>query len=176
MGGRCASGVEREPGKKDPVALMRFIENARAAAPEQPRPSKRRARKEDRQERPVNRVKGAADSERFRVEVGHQQGLMPANLVGAIANEAGLDAQHIGHIDIRDSFSVVELPRGMPRDVFKDLKKVWVCGKQLAISRLDDDGYPARKARKRIGGESTPSKPARKKRQRGATPPRKRRR
>jgi phosphoribosylanthranilate isomerase len=30
-----ASGVEREPGKKDPIAVMRFIENAKAAAPEQ---------------------------------------------------------------------------------------------------------------------------------------------
>ena len=41
---------------------------------------------------------------------------------------------------IRDSsntFSLVDLPGGMPRDVFKDLKKVWVCGRQLHISRWD---------------------------------------
>jgi phosphoribosylanthranilate isomerase len=30
-----ASGVEKEPGKKDPIALMRFIENAKEAGPEQ---------------------------------------------------------------------------------------------------------------------------------------------
>ncbi len=28
-----STGVEKEPGKKDPLAVMRFIENARAAAP-----------------------------------------------------------------------------------------------------------------------------------------------
>jgi len=75
--------------------------------------------------------------ERFRIEVGHNHGVEPRNIVGAIANEAGLDAIHIGHIEIDADFSIVELPVGMPRDVFRDLKKTWVCGKQLAISRLD---------------------------------------
>jgi len=130
-----------------------------AAGVEQPRRSKRRDKAT--QDAPPNRRgKGQVDSERFRVEVGHNQGVQPANLVGAIANEAGLDAQHIGHIDIHDDFSIVELPTGMPRDVFRDLKKVWVCGKQLAISRLDEDGNPVRKAkaRKRVANDSAPAK------------------
>jgi ATP-dependent RNA helicase DeaD len=145
-----------------------------AAAAEGPRPSKGRKRREHSEERRQPQKNKAADSERFRVEVGHQQGVQPANLVGAIANEAGLDAQHIGHIDIRDEFSVVELPTGMPRDVFRDLKKVWVCGKQLAISRLDKDGKPVRKARKRVAESGTPSKPIRKKRHRSGDAPEKR--
>ena len=74
--------------------------------------------------------------ELFRIEVGRQHGVEPRNIVGAIANEAGLDAEHIGHIDIADDFSHLELPTGMPKSVFKDLKKVWVCGAQLKISRL----------------------------------------
>ena len=78
--------------------------------------------------------------ELFRIEVGHQHGVEPRNIVGAIANEAGLDAEHIGHIDIGDEFSKVELPTGMPKSVFKDLKKVWVCGKQLNISRIKTAG------------------------------------
>ncbi len=75
--------------------------------------------------------------ERFRIEVGHDQEVKPGNIVGAIANEAGLDAEHIGHIDIHEAFSIVDLPLGMPRDVFRDLKKTWVCGRQLKISRLN---------------------------------------
>jgi len=91
----------------------------------------------------------AEGMERFRVEVGHDHEVQPGNIVGAIANEAGLDAEHIGHIDIRDKFSFVELPEGMPRAVFNDLQKVWIGGQKLKISRLtvsDDDKTPPRKA------------------------------
>lgn len=74
--------------------------------------------------------------ERFRIEVGHQHDVKPANIVGAIANEAGLDGEHIGHIDIHTEFSLVDLPIGMPKDIMRDLKKTWVCGQRLNISRL----------------------------------------
>lgn len=75
--------------------------------------------------------------ETFRVEVGHAQGVQPGNLVGAIANEAGLDGRHIGHIDIRDDHSFVDLPAGMPKEIFRELKKVRVRGAELRISRVD---------------------------------------
>jgi ATP-dependent RNA helicase DeaD len=75
--------------------------------------------------------------ERFRLEVGSEHGVKPGNIVGAIANEAGLDGQHIGHIEINEGFSLIDLPAGMPHEVFNDLKKVWVCGQALKISRLD---------------------------------------
>ena len=77
--------------------------------------------------------------ERFRLEVGHNHEVQPNNIVGAIANEAGLDSQHIGRINIYDDYSVIDLPEGMPKDVFSDLKKVWVAGKQLNISLLKND-------------------------------------
>lgn len=75
--------------------------------------------------------------ERFRLEVGAEHGVTQGNIVGAIANEAGLDGRHIGHIDINADFSLIDLPVGMPREVLRDLKKVWVCGQTLKISRLD---------------------------------------
>lgn len=81
------------------------------------------------------------DMELFRIEVGHQHDVEPRNIVGAIANEAGLDAQNIGRIDIRDDHSIVELPLGMPKPIFADLKKAWVCGQKLNISRLDSSGH-----------------------------------
>ncbi len=73
--------------------------------------------------------------ERYRIEVGRQHDVMPGNIVGAIASEAGIDSQFIGHIDIHDDFSLVDLPEHMPRDIFKTLKKTWVVGQQLKISR-----------------------------------------
>ncbi|NOX75631.1 MAG: DEAD/DEAH box helicase [Gammaproteobacteria bacterium] len=74
--------------------------------------------------------------ERYRIDVGREHEVKPGNIVGAIANEAGLDAQHIGHIDIRTDHSLVDLPSGMPTEVFQGLKKVWVCGQRLNISSL----------------------------------------
>jgi ATP-dependent RNA helicase DeaD len=82
-----------------------------------------------------NRAAPPEGMERFRIEVGHDHEVQPGNIVGAIANEAGIDAEHIGHIDIRDNHSFVDLPLGMPKDIFNDLKKVWVCNQQLNISR-----------------------------------------
>ena len=92
--------------------------------------------------------------ERFRLEVGHNHEVKPNNIVGAIANEAGLDSQHIGRINIYDDYSVIDLPEGMPKDVFSDLKKVWVAGKQLNISLLKTE----RKSRKSILRERAGSK------------------
>ena len=82
----------------------------------------------------------AAGMERYRIEVGHSHGVKPGNIVGAIANEAGLDGEHIGPIDIGPDFSTVDLPLGMPKDIFMDLKKVRVCGVPMKISRYDESG------------------------------------
>lgn len=73
---------------------------------------------------------------RFRLEVGHKHEVKPGNIVGAIANEAGLDSKHIGRIVIHDDYSVIDLPDGMPKDIFNTLKKTWVSGTQLNISEL----------------------------------------
>jgi ATP-dependent RNA helicase DeaD len=59
-------------------------------------------------------------------------------LVGAIANEAGIESASIGQIAIFDEFSTVDLPAGMPREVFKTLGRAWVVGRQLRISKLSD--------------------------------------
>ena len=84
--------------------------------------------------------------ERFRLEVGHNHDVMPGNIVGAIANEAGLDAQHIGRINIHDDHSTIDLPDDMPDEIFKELKNVWVSGQTLKISRLTMDGKSSRSA------------------------------
>jgi ATP-dependent RNA helicase DeaD len=96
-----------------------------------------------RSEAPRPRKSDDEPKETYRIEVGHAHGVKPANIVGAIANEAGLEGEFIGRIDIRDDFTLIDLPRGMPKDVFQDLQKVWVCGQQLRISRQDAATMPA---------------------------------
>jgi ATP-dependent RNA helicase DeaD len=71
---------------------------------------------------------------RYRIAVGREHGAMPKNIVGAIANEAGIDNRQIGHIKLHDQFSTVDLPNNLPNDLLKHLEKVWVCGQQLRIS------------------------------------------
>ena len=73
--------------------------------------------------------------ETFRIEVGHTHGVQPGNIVAAIANEAGLDGRDIGRIDIREDYSLVDLPAGMPKETFDDLQAVRVRGVELRISR-----------------------------------------
>ena len=76
-----------------------------------------------------------ASLETYRIEVGRQHGVKPANIVGAIANESGLEGKFIGRVVIEEDHSFVDLPEGMPKDVFKNLQKVRVAGQQLQISR-----------------------------------------
>ena len=95
------------------------------------------------------------EMERYRVEVGYAHGVKPGNIVGAIANEAELESQYIGHIEIFDEFTTVDLPSGMPKETFNELKKAWVCKRQLMISRLaDGEGVPTGKAAHRPGPDN----------------------
>ncbi|MFM7264044.1 MAG: DbpA RNA binding domain-containing protein, partial [Cyanobium sp.] len=92
--------------------------------------------------RPDGRPQGRGDEppeahmERFRIEVGWRDRVRPGNIVGAIANEAGLDGRSIGRIRIFDTHSLVDLPKGMPQDVFSDLVRLRVMNKELQISRV----------------------------------------
>lgn len=103
--------------------------------------------------RPVRDVEAGA--ERYRIEVGHVHGVKPGNIVGAIANEAGLDGQHIGSIEIEDDHSLVDLPAGMPKDIFMDLKKVRICGQAINISLQGEVKAP----RKRKGKPNPKGRP-----------------
>ncbi len=109
-----------------------FREDKRDDSPGPPRREKRAEKRGGKSQAPP--PKGM---DRFRIEVGHDHEVKPGNIVGAIANEAGLEAANIGHIDIHDAFCFIDLPSGMPQDVFNELKKVWVCGQQLKISRQE---------------------------------------
>ncbi|MDG2526994.1 DEAD/DEAH box helicase [Stenotrophomonas sp. HITSZ_GD] len=84
--------------------------------------------------------------ETYRIEVGHQHGVKPANIVGAIANEAGLESRYIGRIDIHDDYSVLDLPADMPRELLQHLKKVWVSGQQLQMRKVEGDEASAPRA------------------------------
>jgi ATP-dependent RNA helicase DeaD len=91
------------------------------------------------------------EKETFRVEVGRIHGVKAGNLVGAVANEIGLNSDLIGQIKIHHDFSTIDLPAGMPREVFKTLGKAWVLGRQLRISKLMDHPSERRFSREKRG-------------------------
>jgi ATP-dependent RNA helicase DeaD len=123
-------------------------ERPRSQEAERSRPSERTSEvrperaAEDRADAPPARKPRAksADSpmETFRIEVGSVHGIKPGNIVGAIANEAGIEGVHIGRVDIREDHSFVDLPEGMPKQIFKELQKVRVVGRELRITRVSE--------------------------------------
>ena len=100
------------------------------------------------------------EMESFRIEVGRNDGVSPGNIVGAIANEAGIESQYIGEIKIFDEYCTVDLPTGMPKSTFNLLKNTRVCQKPLKISRLASKSPPPNpkkpKGRSTSGGSSKP--------------------
>ena len=91
----------------------------------------------DRRERRSDRPARAPEEnmQRYRVEVGHRDRVKPGNLVGAIAGETGLQGRAIGRIQIFDNHSFVDLPKGMPEDVFNSLRRLRVMNRELQISQ-----------------------------------------
>ncbi|MCW5569727.1 MAG: DEAD/DEAH box helicase [Steroidobacteraceae bacterium] len=102
--------------------------------PERPHPAREHSAREGTGRKPVRAPD--VEMETFRVEVGRAHGVRPANIVGAIASEAGLAGKHIGRVDIRGEHSFVDLPDGMPKEILKALQKVIVMGQPLRISRM----------------------------------------
>ncbi len=80
---------------------------------------------------------------RYKVEVGNNNNVKPGNILGAIANEADMDSEYIGSIQIFDNFSTVDLPDEMPDEVFKILQKTIVNGNRLNIVELTDKNNKA---------------------------------
>ena len=135
--------AERNAGSND-----RGGRNERGARGDRPE----RGGRGERSERKPRRQRSATPDEgmtRFRIEVGNQHGVRPGNIVGCIANEAGLDSEFIRQLNIEDTFSTVDLPSDMPKGAKEDLSKAWVCGQQLKIREVTAGGGSA-EPRKRL--------------------------
>ncbi len=76
---------------------------------------------------------------RCRTALGARDGIAAKNLLGAILNEGGLAREAIGRIQVRDSFSLVELPEDGLERLLTKLKDTRVAGKQLKLRRYRED-------------------------------------
>ncbi|WP_332671157.1 DEAD/DEAH box helicase [Aromatoleum sp.] len=99
--------------------------------------------------------------QRYRIEVGRNQQATPKDIVGAIANEAGIESRYIGQINLYEDYSTVELPSALPHDVLDTLRRIRVKQHQLNIRPLDADEAKRDAARPRFGaGRPDKTKPA----------------
>ncbi len=108
-----------------------------------PRPDRKheKGRRPDRPERPSRRSEDDRDKATFRIDVGRAHGVGPGNIVGAIANEANLDASQIGRVRIQENFSLVDLPADLDTAIFRHLARVRVGGRPLKIKPDKGPGH-----------------------------------
>ncbi|MFU2488371.1 DEAD/DEAH box helicase [Thauera sp. WH-1] len=86
---------------------------------------------------------------RYRIEVGRAHGASPKEIVGAIANEGGIEGKYIGQIHLFDDFSTVELPANLPDDLLGILKRTRVRQMPLNIRALSHAEAAAMPERRR---------------------------
>ena len=103
------------------------------------RPRRERNRRDDggrdRRERHDRGDKGG-DQAVYRIEVGRRQGASPRNLVGALANEGGIDGRQIGSIRIFEQHSTIALPDNLSKSALSQLAKIQVGDGTLQIKRI----------------------------------------
>ena len=75
------------------------------------------------------------DVTKIYIGIGRNFGIRPADLVGAIAGEAKIDSREIGHIDIADKFSLVEVPGSAVDGIIAALRKATIRGKKVMVRR-----------------------------------------
>jgi len=73
--------------------------------------------------------------ETYRIDVGRDHGVQVKNIVGAIANEANINSRFIGDIKLNNNHSTIELPKGMPAETLKHLESVYVCKRQIKLTK-----------------------------------------
>ncbi|MEY2698545.1 MAG: hypothetical protein RL720_501 [Actinomycetota bacterium] len=123
------------------------------------RAPRERFNRDDRTERPERRSReNNQPMGSYRIEVGKRHKVEPRQIVGALANEGGLNRQDFGAIKILPDHSIVELPANLGREVFNRLENTRISGKLIELradqhgsgrreERIDRDDRPARKPR-----------------------------
>lgn len=92
-------------------------------------------RRGDRNKRYAN----VADWDTYQLQVGREHGVQVKDIVGAIANELGLQKQHIGAIKLQQGHTYVQLPKEMPKDKFQQLQKLRIRQSETQAQRVEDN-------------------------------------
>ncbi len=83
---------------------------------------------------------GGPDMARVFIGAGRAAGIRPQDLVGAIANEAGISGRAIGAIEIADRHALVEVPEPVANEVIAALRRTRIKGRKVPVRRDRDQG------------------------------------
>jgi ATP-dependent RNA helicase DeaD len=127
---RAAKGDHRE--RKDASPKREFRPLA-----DKPRKGARSDETGTSKRKPGRASRGKRETTRLFVGLGRSSGIRPQDIVGAIANEAGVDARGIGTIDISEEFSLVDVPQDEAHSIIAALRGTTLRGKKNVPVRLD---------------------------------------
>ena len=132
--------LQRKRPLQPPPDKLRATEASTAPPGHDPGPTENR--------KPESRARTNPSFERYRIQVGRDHGAYPGHIVGAIANEVGLESRYIGRIQLYDKHSTVDLAtRHAPGHVLQHLQKVRIFQQPLDIRRDTDRRVAGRPAR-----------------------------
>jgi ATP-dependent RNA helicase DeaD len=77
---------------------------------------------------------------RLFLEAGRQAGVRPADIVGAVAGEAGIPGYAIGAIDIYERFAFVEVPQQYADQVLERMQRVTIRNRPVSVKRATPGG------------------------------------
>ena len=109
------------------------VDNSKVAYKER---SDRSSDKSGRSSKP--RSKSSAGMMRMHINVGNNHNVKPRDIVGAIANEAGIEGRLIGSVDIFDSFTFVEIPESHATRVMEKMEKRMIKGRAISMVPAKD--------------------------------------
>ena len=75
----------------------------------------------------------------YKVKVGSDDGVEVRNILGAIANETGMNRDQVGQIRIHPKYSTVELPQDLPKDIYDHLQTTMVARKPLKLKLAEGE-------------------------------------
>jgi len=110
-------------------------DGSRDSSREGGRPSRGAADDAPRGAKAAKRTKPEWSVARLWVGAGRKLKMRPGDLVGAIANEVGIDASVIGAIQIADGYSTVEVPEEIAEDIITALRSTTIKGKKVLVRR-----------------------------------------
>ncbi|PPD05272.1 MAG: hypothetical protein CTY29_02290 [Methylobacter sp.] len=97
---------------------------------------------------------------RYRVEIGSKHRMTVAELCKTLVDESGVDKNNIRNINMQAEYTIIELPEGMPPDIFAHLKTVEIQQRPLQIKRLKTNGKKRRNFKRNRQNKTKHANPA----------------
>ena len=86
---------------------------------------------------------------RYRLDVGRKHQASLDEIENVLVEVSGVDRKRIGRLDIRNYYTLVDLPDGMPADIFQLLSETEIQRQKLNIKRIKFQNRFHRKNNKR---------------------------